>query len=24
VWDSHIPECFPFIRFATNDVPAVK
>jgi hypothetical protein len=20
VWDSHIPECFPFVRFTTNDV----
>ena len=20
VWDSHIPECFPYIRFTTNDV----
>ena len=20
VWDSHIPECFPYIQFATNDV----
>ncbi|HEV2392623.1 MAG TPA: carbohydrate-binding family 9-like protein [Verrucomicrobiae bacterium] len=20
VWDSHIPECFPFIEFSTNDV----
>lgn len=20
VWDSHIPECFPYIRFSTNDV----
>ena len=20
VWDSHIPECFPFIHFSTNDV----
>lgn len=22
VWDSHIPECFPFIRFSTNNVLA--
>lgn len=22
VWDSHIPECFPFIRFSTADVEA--
>lgn len=21
VWDSHIPECFPYIRFSTNTVP---
>ena len=20
VWDSHIPECFPYVRFTTNDV----
>lgn len=20
IWDSHIPECFPFVRFSTNDV----
>jgi hypothetical protein len=20
IWDSHIPECFPYIRFSTNDV----
>ncbi len=20
VWDSHIPECFPYVRFSTNDV----
>jgi hypothetical protein len=20
VWDSHIPECFPYIKFSTNDV----
>ena len=20
VWDSHVPECFPYIRFSTNDV----
>ncbi len=24
VWDSHIPECFPFIRFSTNGVAAGK
>ena len=24
VWDSHIPECFAFIRFATNDVRSPK
>ena len=24
VWDSHIPECFAYIRFATNDVNAIK
>jgi hypothetical protein len=24
VWDSHIPECFPYIRFTTNDVNSVK
>lgn len=24
VWDSHIPECFPYIRFSTNDVSALK
>ena len=23
VWDSHIPECFPFIRFSANDVTRV-
>ena len=22
VWDSHVPECFPYIRFTTNDVSA--
>ncbi len=22
VWDSHIPECFPYVRFSTNTVPA--
>lgn len=22
VWDSHIPECFPYIHFSTNDVTA--
>lgn len=21
VWDSHIPECFPFVRFSTDTVP---
>jgi hypothetical protein len=20
IWDSHIPECFPYIRFSTNDI----
>jgi len=24
VWDSHIPECFPYIHFATNDVHSSK
>ena len=24
VWDSHVPECFPFIHFSTNDVHSVK
>ncbi len=24
VWDSHIPECFPYIRFTTNDVSVAK
>lgn len=24
IWDSHIPECFPYIRFTTNEVPAMK
>jgi hypothetical protein len=24
VWDSHIPECFPFITFSTNDVSAIR
>ena len=24
VWDSHIPECFAFIKFSTNDVSTVK
>jgi hypothetical protein len=24
VWDSHIPECFPFIVFSTNVVQALK
>jgi hypothetical protein len=23
VWDSHIPECFPFIEFSTNDVTSL-
>jgi len=23
IWDSHIPECFPYIRFTTNDVRQV-
>ena len=23
VWDSHVPECFPYVRFATNDVATV-
>ena len=23
VWDSHIPECFPFIRFSTNDLSRI-
>ncbi|MCI0747669.1 MAG: carbohydrate-binding family 9-like protein, partial [Verrucomicrobia subdivision 3 bacterium] len=22
IWDSHIPECFPYIRFTTNEVRA--
>ncbi len=21
IWDSHIPECFPYIRFSTNNIP---
>jgi hypothetical protein len=21
VWDSHVPECFPYVRFSTNSVP---
>jgi len=24
IWDSHIPECFPYINFSTNNVMAVK
>jgi hypothetical protein len=24
VWDSHIPECFPYIRFSTDDVSQAK
>jgi hypothetical protein len=24
VWDSHIPECFPYIEFSTNDVMTVS
>ena len=24
VWDSHIPECFPYIKFSTNDVSQAK
>jgi hypothetical protein len=24
VWDSHIPECFPYIHFNTNDVKVAK
>ena len=24
VWDSHIPECFPFVHFSTNDVSSLK
>jgi hypothetical protein len=23
-WDSHIPECFPYVNFSTNDVLTVK
>ena len=23
VWDSHIPECFPYIRFTTNELTTV-
>jgi hypothetical protein len=23
VWDSHIPECFPYVRFSTNDVTTI-
>lgn len=23
-WDSHIPECFPYVQFSTNDVMTVK
>ena len=24
VWDSHIPECFPYVRFSTDEVSALK
>jgi len=24
IWDSHIPECFPIVRFSTNDVSSLK
>ena len=24
VWDSHIPECFPYIHFSTNDVSRIS
>jgi hypothetical protein len=24
IWDSHIPECFPFIHFSTNSVSATR
>jgi hypothetical protein len=24
IWDSHIPECFPYVHFSTNDVMNVK
>jgi hypothetical protein len=24
IWDSHIPECFPYIHFSTDDVTTVK
>jgi hypothetical protein len=24
VWDSHIPECFPYVRFTTNDVSRAR
>jgi hypothetical protein len=24
VWDSHIPECFPYVRFSTNEVSTLK
>ena len=24
VWDSHVPECFPYIRFSTDEAPAPK
>jgi len=24
VWDSHVPECFPYIHFSTNEVEHVK
>src|SRR5579872_511087 len=23
-WDSHIPECFPYVHFSTNDVMTIK
>ena len=23
IWDSHIPECFPSIRFSTNEVSSI-
>lgn len=24
IWDSHIPECFPFVRFSTNSVSSLQ
>jgi len=24
IWDSHIPECFPYIHFSTNEVTKLK